>query len=210
MLSRAPLKPSAPSVSLLRFLRSQSDSVLFFTSSPSTHPHSSRNRQLSHTSSLSSWTHINTASCRATLQAGFFKVPNLRSRCLNTPQSRPSVCRSPIAKPFLTCLESSRHSSTKSRPLLRRLLDFRRNGTAGKADKKATTNSGPFLDDGTGNLFNIGRSLAAKASNELRLRCTEFDSNGNVTLINGEFKKSELIAKVGSIDTIASLSHQCR
>ncbi|KAF2136554.1 uncharacterized protein K452DRAFT_279756 [Aplosporella prunicola CBS 121167] len=31
--------------------------------------------------------------------------------------------------------------------------------------------------------------------NELRLRCTEFDENGNVTLVSGEFRKSELIAK---------------
>lgn len=36
-----------------------------------------------------------------------------------------------------------------------------------------------------------------KPSNELKLRCTEFDENGNVTLVNGEFRKHELIAKVG-------------
>ena len=42
-----------------------------------------------------------------------------------------------------------------------------------------------------------GRTM--KAGNELRLRCTEFDQNGNVTLVNGEFRKSELIAKVTSI-----------
>ena len=45
-------------------------------------------------------------------------------------------------------------------------------------------------------MFNLGRNLSGKASNELKLRCTEFDENGNVTLVNGEFKKSELIAKV--------------
>lgn len=54
-----------------------------------------------------------------------------------------------------------------------------------------------MTDEGTDGLFNIGRGLAAKASNELRIRCTEFDKNGNVTLVNGEFRKSELIAKVG-------------
>ncbi|KAF2097833.1 Mg2+ transporter protein, partial [Rhizodiscina lignyota] len=36
-----------------------------------------------------------------------------------------------------------------------------------------------------------------KPANELRLRCTEFDEKGDVTLVNGEFKKSELIAKYG-------------
>jgi len=47
-----------------------------------------------------------------------------------------------------------------------------------------------FVDDGA----SLGRVL--KPGNELRLRCTEFDENGKVTLVNGEFKKSELIQKV--------------
>ncbi|KAI7159833.1 cora-domain-containing protein [Hortaea werneckii] len=47
-----------------------------------------------------------------------------------------------------------------------------------------------FLDDSVGL---GGRKI--KPSNELKLRCTEFDENGNVTLVNGEFRKSELIAK---------------
>jgi magnesium transporter len=51
-----------------------------------------------------------------------------------------------------------------------------------------------FLNDST----SPGRIL--KATNEPRIRCTEFDENGNVTLVNGEFKKSELIAKVCSIN----------
>ena len=34
-----------------------------------------------------------------------------------------------------------------------------------------------------------------KPSHDLRLRCTEFDGNGNVTLVNGEFRKSELMDK---------------
>jgi hypothetical protein len=42
----------------------------------------------------------------------------------------------------------------------------------------------------------------AKAGNELRLRCTEFDKMGRVTLVSGEFKKSELIAKVRLQPTI--------
>ena len=28
------------------------------------------------------------------------------------------------------------------------------------------------------------------------MRCTELDDQGNVTMVSGEFKKSELIAKV--------------
>jgi magnesium transporter len=78
---------------------------------------------------------------------------------------------------------------------LRRILDFRRGKAA--ADAKLNRAGGPALiDDGADAGLNYKRSLAAKAPNELRLRCTEFDINGNVTLVNGEFKKSELIAKV--------------
>ena len=51
-----------------------------------------------------------------------------------------------------------------------------------------------FLDDVSGAV--LGRSKVAKASNEMKLRCTELDENGKVTVVNGEFKKSELIAKV--------------
>lgn len=36
----------------------------------------------------------------------------------------------------------------------------------------------------------------ARPANELKMRCTELDQEGNVTMISGEFKKSELIAKV--------------
>lgn len=43
---------------------------------------------------------------------------------------------------------------------------------------------------------NLGRSKSGKSGSELKLRCTELDENGNVTTVNGEFKKSELIAKV--------------
>jgi magnesium transporter len=37
-----------------------------------------------------------------------------------------------------------------------------------------------------------------RAANELKMRCTELDEQGNVTMVSGEFKKSELIAKVCS------------
>ena len=42
-----------------------------------------------------------------------------------------------------------------------------------------------------------------KPSNELILKCTELDENGRVTLMDGEFKKTELIAKVSLLSTCA-------
>ncbi|EFY93126.1 inner membrane magnesium transporter MRS2 precursor [Metarhizium acridum CQMa 102] len=46
-------------------------------------------------------------------------------------------------------------------------------------------------------MFTSRRVLAAKAALEPRLRCTEVDENGKVILVDGEFKKTELIAKFG-------------
>lgn len=56
-----------------------------------------------------------------------------------------------------------------------------------------------FLDDG------LGRPL--RPANELKLRCTEFDENGNVVLVNGEFRKTELIAKVIQGDHLFERKH---
>ncbi|KAH0140847.1 cora-domain-containing protein, partial [Aureobasidium melanogenum] len=52
----------------------------------------------------------------------------------------------------------------------------------------------PRLLDDAG-AASLGRIV--KPTNELRMRCTEFDGDGKVTLVNGAFKKSELIAKCG-------------
>jgi len=46
-------------------------------------------------------------------------------------------------------------------------------------------------------MFTSRRALAAKAALEPRLRCTEVDESGKVILVDGEFKKTELIAKFG-------------
>ncbi|KAI1140875.1 cora-domain-containing protein [Hypoxylon sp. FL0543] len=58
------------------------------------------------------------------------------------------------------------------------------------------------LPDGDGggdnnSMFNTRRQLSQKAALEPRLRCTEVDENGNVIVVDGEFKKSELIARFG-------------
>jgi len=164
---------SAPSASLLRFLRSQSG----FSATPSTCAYpkrlASRDKGFSTASpKLSGWTRL-TAPGSATLD----------------------TTRATVSPPLVpTQLKFSRHASTKSRPFLRRLFDLKRNKAS---DHKNQGPAGPgLMDEGTEGMFNIGRSLSAKASNELRIRCTEFDINGDVTLVNGEFRKQELIAKV--------------
>ncbi|KAL9609336.1 MAG: hypothetical protein Q9167_005881 [Letrouitia subvulpina] len=90
--------------------------------------------------------------------------------------------------------ETSRYLFTEHRPFLRRLLNRRR-----RAQSTLRVDDRPpfpgFLDEAAGTA--LGRSKAGKATNELKLRCTELNENGDVTLVNGEFKKSELIAKYG-------------
>jgi hypothetical protein len=52
------------------------------------------------------------------------------------------------------------------------------------------------MEEESGSIF-PRRSLTAKAALDPRLRCTEVDGNGEVIMVDGELKKSELIAKVG-------------
>ncbi|KAF1925470.1 cora-domain-containing protein [Didymella exigua CBS 183.55] len=57
----------------------------------------------------------------------------------------------------------------------------------------------PSSDDVSAAGSGYGNTLGrlARSANELKMRCTELDEHGNVTLVSGEFKKSELIAKYG-------------
>ena len=68
---------------------------------------------------------------------------------------------------------------------------------AGKGDHTVPWDNQSY-EDTSAQLFNLSRALSRDPSGaDLKLRCTEFDSNGSVTLVAGEFKKSELIAKYG-------------
>ncbi|KAJ5595503.1 uncharacterized protein N7459_001711 [Penicillium hispanicum] len=180
----SPLKSSAPSASLLRFLRSQSA----FVAGSSAYARSRSGARCHGTFATgpsrrsSTWVRLDKPRCSATLHGG----------SLSPSAGRPM----PVVLPYTTKPSTLvRHSSTTRRPLLRRLFDLRRSKSA--EYKNCRTQGSGLLDDGTEGVFNLGRGLAAKASNELRIRCTEFDNNGNVTLVNGEFRKLELIAKYG-------------
>ncbi|PKY05813.1 inner membrane magnesium transporter MRS2, mitochondrial precursor [Aspergillus campestris IBT 28561] len=202
-------KPSVPSTSLLRYLRSQTESPSFFTPSVSCArpprraqpPPSSRPVSAAHDAwtPSSTWRDSGAAPCRPSLEASFFPIPRFSPRSRGGASA--SRCRAAFGQnpsyAAQSLLAPSRASSTKSRPFLRRLLDFRRNKEAANAKLEHGAGAGPLLNDEREGHLNFRRSLAAKASNELRLRCTEFDSNGDVTLVNGEFKKTELIAKYG-------------
>jgi magnesium transporter len=60
----------------------------------------------------------------------------------------------------------------------------------------------PHIDDSGDSAFSLGHRISAKAAAQPKLRCTELDENGTVVLASGEFKKSELIAKVSQYHTL--------
>lgn len=202
------LKPLAPSPNLLRFLRSQSESF-FFTSNPT----KQRANTLKITSdrwnnSRGNWIRLSPAPCLAQIEASFLPVwPAVK---ISTPrkssQLRTSLTTRSEAIRSIKCVNfsshgSSRNVSTKSRRWWHNWL-FKKESYQ-KWKNSASPPITSFTDDGAeGNLFNLGRTLASKTLDEPRLRCTEFDENGNVTLVNGEFRKSELIAKVRLYDTL--------
>jgi magnesium transporter len=89
---------------------------------------------------------------------------------------------------------SGRNSDSSYTPTWNSFFKF-----AGKKNDKALKpddlpNHDEYGDNSS--IFNNRRTLAAKAASEPRLRCTEVDEHGNVILVDGEFKKTELIAKV--------------
>jgi magnesium transporter len=89
---------------------------------------------------------------------------------------------------------SGRKSSSSYMPTWNNLFKL----TGKKNDKALKPDDLPNHDEFGDNssIFNNRRTLAAKAASEPRLRCTEVDEHGNVILVDGEFKKTELIAKV--------------
>jgi len=188
----------APSATLLKFLRAQTDGVPFFSTNagactagarPAGHDtHGSikrRNRRLS--TCATSGTLLESSS-----------IPRLSFwpwRGSNAPKRPSQANTSPLRDATTPPYNIHNHSSLRSAS-----SDSSSGGTFWPFSKPKKSKAplqpddlpplSDFLDDNT----SLGRTL--RPANELKLRCTEFDGGGNVTLVNGEFKKSELIAKV--------------
>lgn len=198
---------SAPSSSLLLFLRSQSEEVCYFTPNHnlnlSRRPRSRLLRNAPYQSHIdrfpSSTRRFSTSHRRSAaveppiLSTEFSRIAPRNDNLYQYPPA--TACRTGILGPYVSqdSPTTRRYASTDSRPLLKRLWPLKRQ----KPDSALKPNDLPplpsFLDDAAGTT--LGRSKG-KAANELKLRCTEINEKGEVTLVNGEFKKSELIAKV--------------
>ncbi|KAK2861330.1 magnesium ion transporter [Arthroderma sp. PD_2] len=199
MVSPSPVKTVAPSSNLLRYLRCQFESPQ--ARSKVSSPRRWSSNQACTGPLRSSWSSHSSNAAYGRLAYS--------TRCYTSPLKSSSFSGSSLPRhrqfyanryPFQSTnnIRSFSITTTKCRHFLRRILGFSKSNASPQLrpdDLPPTTST--FDDGNESNPFNVGRNLALKVSNEPRLRCTEFDGVGNVTLVNGEFKKSELIAKYG-------------
>ena len=191
---------TVPSASLLRFLRLQQETICFFP------------RSYEHSVAPAKCRHIR-ASCPSAWKSEDRKLwaaTCCRSRNSEVSSLRPSSNPiNPNALPFgeqiqlqpqlafPTSRRQTRHASTQSSSIFKRFFPFKGTNKAQQLDP-GDLPPGQQLEDTSTQLFNLSRSVSrSTAGADLKLRCTELDANGSVTLVSGEFKKSELIAKFG-------------
>lgn len=199
----ASLHPLVPSPRLLRFLRLQSESLGFFGWSHDATTNLGQaarrvlcaaRRQQKNSPRLD---HTMDFSQNATLQAGMLDLDSLiRSRGTQPSQS----IRQRNLPYFLPNIglryNSSNRPPTKCQTTWRdKLWGFGARKKAKPLEPDDLPNDSERGPDHN-SMFNTRRQLSQKAALEPRLRCTEVDENGNVILVDGEFKKSELIARV--------------
>lgn len=207
---RSVLHAPAPSTTLLKFLKAQSEAICYF--SPNPHPCSILDQTRVQGSHLNSFpiSGSSKASSRcistiiphhATHEASFLNLDFLWPRAASSTPSPQSTLY-----PFssrnkglndLKILQAQRKSSTGSQKWLGKLWGTKsaKGGRPLRPDDLPISLRGR-QDEADSSVFSLGRAVSAKAAAQPKLRCTELDENGNVVLASGEFKKSELIAKV--------------
>ena len=205
----ASLRPPVPSAGLLRFLRSQSENLSFFNpnnalaSGPGPGPgHDLRNSWCAAKRRAQEYARCSQGSIsgrRASLQASIVNLQSMiRSRSARSPPKlRDKDLR--LLASHATTIDARYSSSTQNPSSCKPTWKTRLWGSGARKGTKPLEPDDLPSQDGDGDhisMFNTPRQLRKKAALEPRLRCTEVDENGNVILIDGEFKKSELIARV--------------
>jgi len=202
---RSSLHSPVPSSTLLRFLKSQSEGICFF--SQNTRPgfifdHAAPRNQSQTGSRIGSLApkvpsrSLSTTKPKcATVEAGFGHLDFLFPRSAAvTARQRPQSSQFKGAVRVLDISQRNSSSRTKWQDWRRRLWGV----TSKRGRHPLHMDDIPPLKDSDDSAFILGHRISAKAAAQPRLRCTELDENGNVVLASGEFKKSELIAKVGT------------
>ncbi|KAK7756596.1 magnesium ion transporter [Diatrype stigma] len=200
----ASLRTPVPSAGLLRFLRSQSENLSFFSPNNAPAPgirHATRRAWCAAKRRAQEYSRLNqTLHCQRgeSLQAGILDLNSLlqpRSSRVSSGlrvknPKLPSQARIGVR---YACTDEKK--STSQPTWKERIWGM----GSRKPAKPLEPDDLPNGDgDGENNsMFNIRRQLSQKAALEPRLRCTEVDETGNVIVVDGEFKKSELIARFG-------------
>lgn len=208
--------PPAPSQKLLRFLRAQSEGLAFFTGSPECaaplrRPAALPRAARSHHGRLTPRPRrpLSTsppARNLAVLQAGLIDVESIlprvllrRSRTSAAAESKGNKGLVPLAAGTTRSASSGSQSprddcaEEECRP---RWRDWLFGPSQKRRQQLKEDDLRLQMEEESGSIFQR-RSLASKAALDPRLRCTEVAGNGEVIMVDGELKKSELIAKVG-------------
>ncbi|KAI1077042.1 cora-domain-containing protein [Whalleya microplaca] len=211
------LQLPVPSIRLLRFLRLQSENLSFFSSNRDTaiglaqathrvlrpvrrRQQLQQQQQQSRSASQGGCT-VKSAQELISLQAGILDLDSvIQARCSGTTSRnvRHKILpyfASSIGVRYKSSNSPSGDSSSCKPTWKERLWGF----GSKKSAKPLEPDDLPEGDrDGEhSSMFNTRRQLSQKAALEPRLRCTEVDESGNVIIVDGEFKKSELIARFG-------------
>ncbi|KAK1758446.1 hypothetical protein QBC47DRAFT_339320 [Echria macrotheca] len=201
--------PPAPSQTLLRFLHAQSEG-LTFCSGASGCAAARRNRSnVSPTAaiprrSVSTAAHgfppslllsRSTSRRDATLHAALWDFDSIIPKSFRKQRASISETKNRGAAPLVgtTRNASSDQSPRECQPKWKEWLFGPGMKGGSRSDDQALRLK---LEEESGSIF-PRRSLTAKAALDPRLRCTEVDGNGEVIMVDGELKKSELIAKYG-------------
>lgn len=201
-----PVCGAAPSSLLLKFLRSQSKGIPFFTANSCFRCGALRGPQ-----HMSDATHrfdvrrpaqrfMTAAAPNWPIEASMWPIEcgSLRharqDSCANSLSDAPNSPRhltlNKLPQRLSQWVQLRRSASTSHGEPHRSFWGFSKRRPKYPVEPTDLPQLSSFLGDET----SLGRPL--RPANELRLRCTELDETGKVTLVNGEFKKSELIAKV--------------
>ncbi|OAR01665.1 hypothetical protein LLEC1_03977 [Akanthomyces lecanii] len=190
------MRSQVPSRSLLRFLRTQSETA-FFTSSHVRGTKASSARACDHARLYNT----ETQTCGAAFEPALSQPLALEASLWPFRSSRPQQQQQQRRDVSSTTKASGWNKPSKSgggdpaNSWQERLWGM----AARRGFKPLKPDDLPGHGDEFehGSMFNSRRVMTAKAAAEPRLRCTEVDEHGQVILVDGEFKKSELIAKYG-------------
>ncbi|KAK5998781.1 Mitochondrial inner membrane magnesium transporter MRS2 [Cladobotryum mycophilum] len=191
------LRPPVPSRNLLRFLRRQTEAAFFSHSNgycPAiTAPLCYDSRENSRTSSKRK---LGRPLFPVELEASLFNLEPLRlSRLKRSGYVRILKNVFSTSTPAPKDAETDGTISSPSPSWQERVWGI----GARKGVKPLKPDDLPSREDAehSSSMFNNRKILSAKSALDPRLRCTEVDENGKVILMDGEFKKTELIAKYG-------------